>query len=96
MLSMLCWHIAAHHVIMLSSLPHEVRYWFEILGALSGWLAYLIVLYVLQLGMAQTLLEGQWADQQQPWGWQGKNDRKLQSFLPGLDNQVSHPGIACT
>ena len=49
-----------------------------------------------QLGMAQTLIEGQWADQQQPWGWQGKNNRKLQSFLPGLDDQVSHwLGIAC-
>ena len=49
-----------------------------------------------QLGMAQTMLEGQWADQQQPWGWQGKNNRKLQSYLPGLDDQVSHwLGIAC-
>ena len=27
--------------------------------------------------MAQTLLEGQLADQQQPWGWQGKNTRHL-------------------
>ena len=28
-------------------------------------------------------------DQQQPWGWQGKNTRKLQSFLPDdINNQV--------
>ena len=38
--------------------------------------------------MAQTLLKGQWADQQQPWGWQGKNTRRLQSYLPGLDTKV--------
>ena len=44
-----------------------------------------------QLGLAQTLLDGQWADQHQgdqQWGWQGKNNRKLQSFLPGLDTKV--------
>ena len=27
-------------------------------------------------------------DQQQPWGWQGKNTRKLHSFLPDINNQV--------
>ena len=43
----------------------------------------------MQLGMAQTLLEGQLDGQQQPWGWQGKNNRKLQSYLPGLDTKVS-------
>ena len=49
-----------------------------------------------QLGMAQTMLEGQWADQQPAWGWQGKNTRKLQSYLPGLDDQVIHKlGGAC-
>ena len=31
----------------------------------------------------------QWPDQQQPWGWQGQNTRKLQSFLPDdINNQV--------
>ena len=38
--------------------------------------------------MAQTLLKGQWADQQPAWGWQGKNTRRLQSYLPGLDTKV--------
>ena len=47
----------------------------------------MIVLHV-QINVISSIKQAQLADQQQPWGWQGKNTRKLQSFLPDINNQV--------
>ncbi len=44
----------------------------------------------MQLNMLQSIpLAKQWPDQQQPWGWQGQNNRKLQDYLDdNLNNKV--------
>jgi hypothetical protein len=49
----------------------------------------MIVMHV-QINVLSSIKQAeQWPDQQQPWGWQGQNTRKLQSFLPDdINNQV--------
>ncbi len=44
----------------------------------------------MQLNMLQSFpLAKQWPDQQQPWGWQGHKNRKLQGYLDdNLNNKV--------
>ena len=44
--------------------------------------------------MAQTMLEGQWAAQQQPWGWQGKNTRHLLDLTTKVVRLLSQASLS--